>query len=91
MRLAALLLAAALAGCTTTNYGTQPQPVAGEPGVFKFKMFVGGVAGGDSADEAVAKDLEAYRVANGFARYQVVRRQFNASPSSYEYFVRFER
>lgn len=87
-----LAAAIALAACTTTNYGTKPQPVAGAaPDTFKFKMFVGGLSGGDTADEAVVPDIEAFKKANGYAGYTVTARQFNAMPSSYEYIVRFSR
>jgi hypothetical protein len=89
MRIAALLLAAALSACTLSNYGAKP--IATGPDTWKFRMVVGGFNGADDADRAVKVDLDAFKDANGFKSYRLVNRQFNNYPSSYEYFVQFAR
>lgn len=86
-----LTVFAALGGCIASPMGTKPQPVTGEPNTFKFKMFVNAYAGGDSADERMKPILEKFQQENGFSGHKIIERQYNSSPTSYEYFVRFDR
>jgi hypothetical protein len=80
-----------LQACTTANYGLAPTNVQGRKDTLKFRMYVGGFSGGDTADNAVKPDIEAYQTKNGFRSYKITDRQYNIAPSYFEYTVQFNR
>lgn len=76
-------------GCTTANYNLKPGVVENQKDTFKFKVFVGGLSGPDTADISVKNDLESYKINNGYKSYTILDRQYNFIPTYYEYTVKF--
>jgi hypothetical protein len=93
--LGAVLVGASFAvltvGCTTANYGLKPAAVDEQKDTYRFKLFVGGFSGGETADKAVQPDIEEYRKNNGYKSYTIVDKRYNLIPSYFEYTVRFNR
>lgn len=91
---AIVLLAASFTvftGCTTANYGLKPTSIEDQKDTYKFKVFVGGLSGPDTADQSVANDLESYKTNNGYKSYTILDRRYNFIPTYYEYTVQFSR
>lgn len=80
---------AVFTGCTTANYGLKPTSVENQKDTYKFKVFVGGLSGPETADKSVADDLEFYKTNNGYKSYTIIDRQYNFIPTYYEYTVQF--
>lgn len=78
-------------GCTTANYGLAPTAIQDQKDTFKFKIFVGGFSGGETADNAAKGDLETYQKNNGYKTYKIIDKQYNLIPSYFEYTVQFSR
>lgn len=76
-------------GCTTANYGIRPASVENQQDTYKFKVYVGGLAGPETADQSVAADLESYKINNGYKSYTIKDRRYNFIPTYYEYTVQF--
>lgn len=89
---AIVLLATSFAvftGCTTANYGLKPTSIEDQKDTFKFKVYVGGLSGPETADKSMANDLELYKINNGYKSYAIVDRRYNLIPTYYEYTVKF--
>lgn len=89
---AIVLLATSFAvftGCTTANYGLKPTSIEDQKDTFKFKVYVGGLSGPETADKSMANDLELYKINNGYKSYAIVDRRYNFIPTYYEYTVKF--
>lgn len=89
---AIVLLATSFAvftGCTTANYGLKPTSLQDQKDTYKFKVFVGGLSGPETADKSVANDLESYKISNGYKSYTILNREYNFIPTYYEYTVQF--
>lgn len=78
-------------GCTTASYGLKPIAVEEQQDTYKFKLFVGGFSGGETADKAVRGDIDAYQKNNGYEKYTILDKRYNLIPSYFEYTVRFSR
>lgn len=76
-------------GCTTANYGLKPISIENQKDTYKFKVFVGGMSGPETADKSVANDLESYKINNGYKSYTIIDRRYNFIPTYYEYTVQF--
>lgn len=91
---AIVLLAASFTvftGCTTANYGVKPTSLQDQKDTYKFKVFVGGLSGPETADKSVANDLESYKINNGYKSYTILNREYNFIPTYYEYTVKFNQ
>ena len=80
---------AAFSGCTTASYGLKPTPIENQQDTYKFKLFVGGFAGGETSDQAVQQDIETYKTNNGYKSYIITDKRYNLIPSYFEYTVHF--
>lgn len=80
---------AVFTGCTTANYGVKPTSSQDQKDTYKFKVFVGGLSGPETADKSVANDLESYKINNGYKSYTILNREYNFIPTYYEYTVQF--
>lgn len=78
-----------IAGCTTANYNLKPGVVENQKDTYKFKVFIGGLSGPETADKSVKDDLESYKINNGYRSYKILDRQYNFIPTYYEYTVQF--
>ncbi|MFZ2891177.1 hypothetical protein [Sulfuricurvum sp.] len=76
-------------GCTTANYGLKPTSVENQKDTYTFKVYVGGLAGPETADQSLAGDLESYKTKNGYKSYTIKDRRYNFIPTYYEYTVQF--
>lgn len=86
-----LTSAMAISGCTTASYGMAPSAVQDKSDTFRFKIFVGGFSGGETSDNAVRGDIEAYQKTHGYKDYKVLDKRYNFVPSYFEYTVLFIR
>jgi hypothetical protein len=80
-----------LSGCTTSTYGAQPLPVADQKDLFTLKVYTGGFAGEETADQAAWAELDQYQKANGYRTYAVFQKRFEPFPSGFVYVVKFSR
>lgn len=87
MALAVILMSA----CTTATYGRKPEAVPGLPDTFSFPIYTGGFSGGDTADQRAEKELEKFKVANGYKSCETVYREYNLIPSGFTYTVKCSR
>lgn len=78
-------------GCTTATYGIKPTPVGDQPDTYTFKIFTGGFSAGATADKRAEKELEKYKVANGYIAYTILDKQWEGFPSGVRYKVKFLR
>lgn len=83
-----LLVSLLLMGCTTSRYGDKPI-ATDQQDTYRFKVYVGGFAGEESASKALTGDLDTFKDANGFKSYSIVTRFYNPFPSYFDYTVKF--
>ena len=87
----AALTVAVVAACTTATYGQsflRDEQVSDQ---YRFKVYVGGFSGPDTADERARSEIKEFMAKERYAGYQIVDRRYNVIPSYYEYTVRFTR
>jgi len=91
-RLFFLIVAVLVIGCTTSMYGKGFVPDPSNPDQYTFKIYTGGFAGGETADNRAEKEIKEFMSNEGYSSHEVVNRRSNLFPTSYfEYTVRFER
>lgn len=78
-------------GCTTANYGSKPVVVGEEADTYKFKVYVGGFAGPETAFNSAKEDIAKFQKENHYAGYKVIGKEYNVLPSYFEYTVKFTR
>jgi len=87
----AVLSAALITACTTATYGQsflRDEQISDQ---YRFKIYVGGFSGPDTADERARSEIKDFMAKERYVGYQIVDRRHNFIPSYYEYMVRFTR
>jgi hypothetical protein len=96
-----VLVSLFLAGCATSNLGTEPIAVQAQPDTFFFKMYarasghrtIFDIFGPShrEADVIVKIDIEKFQENSGYLSHKILGRRFNSIPSYFEYTVKFSR
>ena len=86
-----VLCFAAVTACTTATYGETFQPYGATQGIYRIKIYIGGIAGLDAAEQRLDKETIPFMQANGFTSYNIVDDSYNFIPSYYLFTVRFNR
>ncbi len=80
-----------LPGCTTAKYGDMPVAVDNRQDTFKFKIYVGGFSGAETATTEVKPEIDAYMKKHGYKDHKILDKRYNMLPSYYEFTVEFSR
>ncbi|NKI69935.1 hypothetical protein GN109_10930 [Collimonas pratensis] len=90
-KMCVLVLASVLSvtACTTASYGLKPDAVTNQNDTYKFKVYVGGFSGHDTADNAVNPDIAAFEKNSGYKSHEILDKRYNFIPSYFEYTVHF--
>ena len=85
----AVLTATLIAACTTATYGQSFLRDKQVSDQYRFKIYVGGFSGPDTADERARSEIKEFMAKERYVGYQILDRRYNLIPSYYEYTVRF--
>jgi hypothetical protein len=89
LRLAAVALLLVASGCTTA--ALRPRPT-GVPDVYTFRIAFNLLATPSAVEEAAQREMEAFRIEKGYAKYAVVSGYCLQYSARYcDYLVRFHR
>jgi len=85
----AVLTAPLIAACTTAIYGQSFLRDKQVSDQYRFKIYVGGFSGPDTADERARSEIKEFMAKERYVGYQILDRRYNLIPSYYEYTVGF--
>ena len=74
----------------TATYGKSLQATK-IPGQFTLRIYTGGLAGSDAADEHAAREFETFKADHLWSSYEIHSRQSRWFPSCYDYTAQFRR
>jgi hypothetical protein len=72
----------------TATYGQGFTPIS-LSGEFSIRIYVGGFAGPNTADERFNIELEKFLIEKNYKSYKLISRRYNFIPSYFEYIVAF--
>lgn len=72
----------------TATYGQGFTPISSS-GDYSIRIYVGGFAGPNTADERFNKELEKFLIEKNFKSYKLISRRYNFIPSYFEYITAF--
>ena len=78
-----------LNACMATTYGKSFISDPEDANRYTLTVYIGGLAGQETADSAAAKEIAAFMSRERFASYEIVARTHDTLNHSYEYQVRF--
>jgi hypothetical protein len=70
----------------TTTYGMGFEPIE-IPNQYSIKIYVGGLAGQENANERFEKEVTEFRHNNNYKSYKIIYRRSNMFPKYYEYII----